>query len=190
MQWLKGPLPNASTFTYMYMPQPHAASPSHWPAGTASAKCSHMRFWRQRGPPPLAHPTCIMRTTVAASLTLRAKQVMQSREAAAGTRPWLLSLPTEGLMPTQPFRPAGIRPAGGTCFLLSLVSLLGCLVSDSMLAAELEYTLQEAHGSSCLWSACLGAWCLTVRGQLSRNTPCRRHTVPFVSGQPAWVLGV
>ena len=51
---------------------------------------------------------------MAASPTLRAKQVMQSREAAAGTRPWLLSLPTEGLMPTQPFRPAGIRPAGGT----------------------------------------------------------------------------
>ncbi len=49
--------------------------------------------------------------TVAASLTLVAKQVRQSREAQAGTTPVVLTLPTVAFNPTHPLKPAGIRPA-------------------------------------------------------------------------------
>ena len=48
--------------------------------------------------------------TEAASLTVVAKQVRQSREAHAGTTPVVLTLPTVAFSPTQPFSPAGIRP--------------------------------------------------------------------------------
>ena len=49
--------------------------------------------------------------TVAASLTLVAKQVRQSREAQAGTTPVVLTLPTVAFNPTHPLKPAGMRPA-------------------------------------------------------------------------------
>ncbi len=49
--------------------------------------------------------------TVAASLTLVAKQVRQSREAHAGTTPVVLTLPTVPFSPTHPLKPAGMRPA-------------------------------------------------------------------------------
>lgn len=57
--------------------------------------------------PPL---TCMILTTNAASGTLRAKTVTQSYEAAAGTTPVVVTMPRVGLMPTQPFSPAGTLP--------------------------------------------------------------------------------
>ena len=55
--------------------------------------------------------TRMVRMTRAASSTLRARQVRQSRDLAAGTTPRMLTKPMVALMPTQPFMPAGMRPA-------------------------------------------------------------------------------
>ena len=54
---------------------------------------------------------CMMRTTTAASGTVRAKTDTQSSERHAGTTPSVDVRPTVGLMPTQPQKCAGTRPA-------------------------------------------------------------------------------
>ena len=61
--------------------------------------------------------TCMIWTTVAASLTLVAKHVRQSKEAQAGTTPVVLTRPTVAFSPTQPLNPAGMRPVhiNGLC---------------------------------------------------------------------------
>ena len=56
---------------------------------------------------------CMMRTTTAASGTVRAKTDTQSSERHAGTTPSVDVRPTVGLMPTQPQKCAGTRPAHG-----------------------------------------------------------------------------
>lgn len=48
---------------------------------------------------------------MAASETVRAKTVTQSRALHARTTPVVETLPTVGLMPTQPQKCAGTRPA-------------------------------------------------------------------------------
>lgn len=94
-------------------------------------------------------------TTVAASLTVVAKQVRQSNDAQAGTTPVVLTRPTVPFSPTHPFSPAGIRPAGQHpeyhCFLRSSDKVEGCRQMLSSLPKGNKQLILETIFSNYRW---------------------------------------
>jgi hypothetical protein len=66
----------------------------------------------------------MMRSTRAASETVRAKTEMQSSARQARTTPVVDTRPTVGFMPTQPQKCAGTRPDTNDIFILTLLQTI------------------------------------------------------------------